>query len=160
MATVVVSVMLPVAVVAILWPGPLARLNAAGIRSLPVAAPKSMRERAASNSTPGSIRFWGVAALVVLPVIATNVIRTVLEDGIEEIAGPVDAWMAWPVYAIGVAQILFGSSLLIWSRRIFDALHAKFAENSADLRRWMVVVLGAVAFGMGATSLFVAVSLS
>lgn len=160
MAILVFSVMLPVAVVAILWPAALARLNAAAIRTLPVAAPKSMREQVASNSTPGMMRFWGIGAIVILAVAVTGVVRTVLEDGIQEIESETDSWLAWPIYAIGLAQIVFGASLLIWSRRIFERLRVKFDENGADLRGWMIVVVGAVGLGMGAVSLFVAASLA
>ncbi|MGW9184060.1 hypothetical protein [Agromyces sp. NPDC055661] len=160
MAILVFSVMLPLAVAAILWPAALARLNAASIRTLPVAAPKSMREQVASNSTPGIMRFWGIGAIVILAVALTGVVRTVLEDGIQEIESETDSWIAWPIYAIGLAQIVFGASLLTWSRRIFERLRVKFDENGADLRAWMIVVVGAVGLGMGAVSLFVAASLA
>ncbi|MFB9308297.1 hypothetical protein BJY17_002238 [Agromyces hippuratus] len=156
----VFSIMLLVAVVAILWPAALARLNAAGLRTLPVAAPKSMREQAASNSTPGMMRFWGIGAIIILAVAVPRIVSSVLEDGIQEIGSETDSWLAWPIYAIGLAQIVFGSSLLIWSRRIFKRLRVKFDESGADLRRWMVVVVGSVGLGMGAVSLFVAASLA
>lgn len=156
----VFSVMLLVAVVAILWPAALARLNAAALRALPVAAPKSMREQAASNSTPGMMRFWGIGAIIVLGFAATKVVGTVLEDGIQETTSDTDSWLTWPIYAIGLAQIVFGTSLLVLSHRIFERLRTKFDENGAHLRRWMVVVVGAVGFGMGAVSLFVAASLT
>lgn len=160
MALVVLSIMLPVMVVAILWPGALARLNAAGLRTLPVAAPRSMREQAASNSTPGMMRFTGIVGLGILLVVGTAVTRTVLERGVEEIDAHASSWMVWPIYAIGIAQAIFGISLLVRSRLIFERLRGKFEKEGADLRRWMIVVLGAVALVMAATSLFVAMSLS
>lgn len=160
MAIFVFSVMLLVAVVAILWPAALARLNAASIRTLPVLAPKSMREQAASNSTPGMMRFWGIGATIILAIAATGIVRTVIEEGIQEIGSETDSWIVWPIYVIGLAQIVFGLSLLIRSRQIFERLRVKFDENGADLRRWMVVVLGSVGLGMGAVSMFVAASLA
>ncbi|MGU3645359.1 hypothetical protein ACLBXX_10355 [Microbacterium sp. C23T] len=159
MALVVLAIMLPVMIVAILWPGALARLNAAGIRNLPVAAPRSMREQAASNSTPGTMRFTGIAGLAILIVVGTAVTRTALERGVDEITPEASRWIVWPVYAIGIAQALFGLCLIIWSGWIFERLQGKFEKDGAHLRRWMIVVLGAVALVMAATSLFVAVSL-
>lgn len=160
MALVVLSIMLPMTVVAILWPGALARLNAAGLRTLPVAAPRSMREQAASNSTPGMMRFTGIVGLGILLVVGTAVTRTALEQGTDETDAQASSWMVWPIYAIGIAQAFFGVSLIVRSRRIFERLSAKFEQDGADLRRWMIVVLGAVAIVMAATSLFVAMSLS
>lgn len=160
MAILVFSVMLFVAVVAILWPAALARLNAASIRTLPVLATKSMREQVASNSTPGMMRFWGISAIIILAVAGTRVTSAVVEDGIQEIGSKADSWIAWPIYVICLAQIVFGLSLLIRSRQIFERLRVKFDENGADLRRWMVVVLGSVGVGMGVVSLFVAASVA
>lgn len=160
MALVVLSVMLPVMVVAILWPGALARVNAAGIRSLPAVGTQTMREQAASNSTPGTMRFTGIVGLGILIVIGTAVTRTVLEQGVDEITPEASSWIVWPVYAIGIAQVVFGTSVILRSRRIFERLRVKFEQDGAHLRRWMIVVLGAVGLVMAATSLFVAISLS
>lgn len=106
------------------------------------------------------MRFWGICAIVILTVAGTGLVRTVIEDGIQEIRSETDSWLAWPIYCIGLAQLVFGASLLIRSRRIFERIRVKFDENGADLRRWMIVVVGAVGLGMGAVSLFVATSLS
>lgn len=160
MALVVLSIMCPVVVVAILWPGALARLNAAGLRTLPVAGPRSLRERAASNSTPGTMRFTGIVGLGILLVVATAVTRTVLEQGIDEIDAHSSSWMVWPVYAIGITQAILGISLIVRSRRVFDRLRVAFEKEGALLRRWMILVLGAVALVMAATSLLIAISLS
>lgn len=159
MALVVLSVMLPVVIVAILWPGALARVNAAGIRSLPAVGTQSMREQAASNSTPGMMRFTGIVGLGILIVVGTAVTRTVLEQGVDEITPEASSWIVWPVYAIGIAQVVFGTSVILRSRRIFERLRVKFEQDGAHLRRWMIVVLGAVGLVMAATSLFVAISL-
>lgn len=160
MALVVFSVMLPVMIVAILWPGSLARLNAAALRTIPVAAPRSMRERAASNSTPGTMRFTGIVGLGILVVVGTAVTRTVLDQGVDEMGAEASPWVLWPIYAIGIAQAAFGISLLFRSRQIVEGLRVKFEQNGAHLRRWMIVVLGAVALIIAATSLFLAISLS
>jgi hypothetical protein len=156
----VFSVMLPVAVVAILWPTALARLNAAGIRSMPVAATKPAREQAASNSTPGFMRFWGFAAIGIMTLIGTNVAGIVFEGRIVHSDTAANSSFVWPIYLIGVAQVLFGLMFLIRSRRIFERLRIKFEEDRASLRRWMVVALGAVGIGMGATVIYVAISLT
>lgn len=159
-AIAVFSAMLPIAVVAILWPAALARLNAAGLRSLPVAAPKAMRERAASKSTPGFMRFWGIAVLGIITVIGSNLLGIVRDGGIDEPDAAADPSFVWLVYLLGVMQVVFGLGVLIRSRRIFERLRVKFEEEGASLRRWMVVVLGVVGFGMGATVIYVAISLT
>lgn len=159
-AIAVFSAMLPVAVVAILWPAALARLNAAGLRSLPVAAPKVMRERAASNSTPGFMRFWGIAALGIITVIGINLLGIVRDGGIEEPDAAASPSFVWLIYLLGGMQVVFGLGVVIWSRRIFERLRVKFEEEGASLRRWMVVVLGAVATGMGTSVIYVAISLT
>lgn len=159
-AIAVFSVMLPIAVVAILWPAALARLNAAGLRSLPVAAPKAMRERAASNSTPGFMRFWGIAAVGIITVIGANLLGIVREGGIQEPDTAANPSFVWLFYPIGVMQVVFGLAVLTWSRRIFERLRVKFEEESASLRRWMVFVLGVVGIGMGATVIYVAITLT
>lgn len=160
MALVVLSIMIPVTVVAILWPRAVARLNAAGLRTLPLAAPRSIRDRAASRSTPGMMRFTGIVGLGILVVIATAVTRTVLERGIDDVDARSSSWTVWPVFAIGITQAILGISLIVRSRRIFGRLRVAFEEEGAFLRRWMIVVLGAVALVMAATSLLVAISLS
>lgn len=152
--------MLPVAVVAILWPAALARLNAAGLRSLPVAATRATREQAASNSTPGFIRFWGIAAVGIMTVIGANLLGIVREGGIEEPVTAAQLSFVWLFYVIGVVQVVFGLAVLTMSRRIFDRLRVKFEEEGASLRRWMVVVLGVVGIGMGVTVIYVATTLT
>lgn len=159
MVLVVMPTMFLLGVVAILLPGPLARLNAAGLRNAPLPGPRSMREQAATNSTPGMMRFWGVCAVGMSLVIGSHVVRKVLDEGIEESAGG-DPWMAWPIYGLGAAQIIFGLCVLVWSRRIFERLSPRFEQDGAPLRRWMVIVVGALGVLLGAVALFVAVSLA
>jgi hypothetical protein len=159
-AVAVLCAMSPIAVVAVLWPAALARLNAAGLRSLPVAAPKKMREQAASNSTPGSVRLWGVATVGIITVIGANLLGIVREGGIEEPSTTAKLSFVWMFYLIGVGQVVFGVAVLMLSRRIFERLRVKFEEEGATLRRWMVIVVGAVGIGLGATVLYVAISLT
>ena len=159
-AIAVLSVMLPIAVVAILWPAALTRLNAAAIRSLPVAAPKKMREEAASNSTPGFMRFWGVSAVVMGALISANLLGVVREGRIEDPGTASTMWIVVPFYLIGALHLTFGLVVLMLSRRIFERLRIAFGEAGASLRRWMVAVLGSVAMGMGATVIYVALSLT
>lgn len=159
-AIAVLSVMLPIAVVAILWPAAVARLNAAAIRSRSVAAPKKMREGAASNSTPGFMRFWGVSAVVMCALISANLLGVVREGRIENQGTASTLWIVVPSYLIGVLQLAFGLVVLTLSRRISEWLRITFPEAGASLRRWMVAALGSVAMGMGATVIYVAISLT
>ncbi|WP_109212383.1 MULTISPECIES: hypothetical protein [Microbacterium] len=57
-----------------------------------------------------------------------------------------------------IALAVFGISLIIRSRRIFERLRVKSEEDGADLRRWMIVALGAVVLATAATSVCIAVS--
>jgi len=160
MMMVVLPLMLSGMVVAILWPGALARLNAAALRTFPVAAPRSMREQAASRSTPGTLRFTGIVGLGIVLAVGSGVTRTVLDEGIVESDTRASSWMVWLICAIGLAQAIVGISLIVRSRLIFERLRVTFHHDGAGLRRWMIIVLGSVGLALAATSLFVAVSLS
>lgn len=160
MMTVVLSIMTPATVIAILWPAAVARVNAAALRTLPVAATRRSREQAASNSTPAMMRFVGVVGLVIMLVLGTTATRTVLERGIDGVDTPAPAWMLWTIYALGVGQAVFGIILVIRSRPIFERLRRAFEEEGAALRRWMIALLGGVGLVIAATTLYIAVTLS
>ena len=160
MVIVVVSGLLPLCVVAIVWPAQVAQLNAAALRTMPVAAPRSMREQAATNSTPGVMRFNGVGGLVIVVIIGWNVARTVVEEGVQVTGSQTDPRMAWLIYALGIAQLIFGASVLLGSRRLFERFRTRFDQHGAPLSRWMFVVIGALGVAMGLTSLLVGLSLT
>ncbi len=160
MMTVVLSIMTPLTIIAILWPAAMARMNAAALRTLPVAATRRSREQAASNSTPAMMRFVGIAGLGILLVIGAAVTRTVLDRGIDGVDARAPAWMLWPIYALGLGQAVFGIILAIRSRPIFERLRRAFEEDGAALRRWMIVLLGGAGLVLAATTLYIAVILS
>lgn len=119
-----------------------------------------MRERAASQSSPGFVRFWGIVAVGIIAVVGAHLLGIVREGGIKEPGDAAQLSFVWLFYLIGVAQAVFGLVVLMLSQRIFGLLRLKFEERDGSLRSWMVVVFGAVAIGMGLTVIYVAISLS
>lgn len=141
----VVSLMSALGVLGILAPAPLARVIAAGIRTLPVVAPKSMQERIASGSSPLIVRAWGILAVAFCAVIVTDLVAKIIDGRIWDQEASASVPTPWPLYVMATVHLLFGLILVLRSGPIHDRVRTRFAGSGADLRRWMLVALGAVA---------------
>lgn len=143
-AVVVLSIMIPLMVIAVVWPAPLARWNGAAQRTLPIAAPRRVRERAALASSPRLMRAWGTGGLTMGTLIVISITRSLLLNGIDPAPANLSPLLTGGFIVIGTAQAIFGVVLVVRSRRILDMLRRRFAEDGAGLRRWMVIAWGCV----------------
>ncbi|WP_424711324.1 hypothetical protein [Microbacterium sp. SLBN-111] len=94
------------------------------------------------------MRAWGIGVLTVATLIAVSVASSVITHGIESTRPELTPVLAGGFIAIGAAQAISGIVFIVRSRHLLETLRRKFAEDGADLRRWMIVVWGCVALVM------------
>lgn len=151
--------MIPLAVIAIVWPAPLARWNGAAQRTRLFGVARPVRARSSVASSPWFVRAWGIAAFSIGALIAVSVASSVGTHGIESTRPELSPVLTVGFLVIGTAQAVFGTVLIVRSRHVHEALRRKLADDGADLRRGMIVAWGCVALVMS-TAVFTVVLMS
>jgi hypothetical protein len=160
MALIVLPTFVGVGFVALVRPVALMRLMGATVRMVVVVVPRSLRDRVADSMRPWTFRLWGVAALVMVGVVGGQIVHILLTEGIDEAATSSGPHLALPFLAIGAAQLAGGLLLIVRARPWTARLRPRFARYSADLKAWMLIVLGSLAALAGGVSLWVGLSLA